>query len=232
MNLDKYRFRRVFAATAAIMIHPVAWPGWIIEGVVHRWHPEWEFDSYTGTPYFVVVMTFATAGLVSENAIWIGVAAYIISATEILALWLCLTIALGRSGAARKWLSEFGRRRKQVTDGTVLLNSTALYVGVIAYLFTIYFFACAAFILNWISPSSYGGSGINAAATALRRLWDFFYFSVVTIATVGYGDMYPVSATAKLFAVLEIGVGIFFIVFLFGTYASHRVSELTSDRQK
>lgn len=41
---------------------------------------------------------------------------------------------------------------------------------------------------------------------------DSFYFSVVTITTVGYGDLYPTSQISKLFTsvYLLIGVSIFF----------------------
>lgn len=42
-------------------------------------------------------------------------------------------------------------------------------------------------------------------------LADAFYFSIVTIATVGYGDIHPLTQTGKIFAVLLIitGVGTF-----------------------
>lgn len=42
-------------------------------------------------------------------------------------------------------------------------------------------------------------------------LLDSFYFSVVTIATVGYGDLSPETASGKIFTVLFIfsGIGIF-----------------------
>jgi voltage-gated potassium channel Kch len=35
-------------------------------------------------------------------------------------------------------------------------------------------------------------------------LVDFFYFNVVTLATVGYGDISPVSALAKVICSMEI----------------------------
>ncbi len=42
-------------------------------------------------------------------------------------------------------------------------------------------------------------------------LLDAFYFSVVTIATVGYGDIHPVTPIGKIFTVFYIlvGLGIF-----------------------
>ena len=39
-------------------------------------------------------------------------------------------------------------------------------------------------------------------------LYDAFYFSIVTIATVGYGDIHPVTPIGKLFAVFLIVMGV------------------------
>ena len=44
-----------------------------------------------------------------------------------------------------------------------------------------------------------------------RSLVDSFYFVIVTIATVGYGDVHPVTAAGKIFAIalIVMGVGTF-----------------------
>lgn len=44
---------------------------------------------------------------------------------------------------------------------------------------------------------------------------DSFYFSVVTLATVGYGDLHPTTPASKLFTIafIFIGVGLGFIIF-------------------
>ena len=39
-----------------------------------------------------------------------------------------------------------------------------------------------------------------------NRFWDKLYFSLVTQSTVGYGDIYPVTALTKLFVSLQIFV--------------------------
>jgi hypothetical protein len=54
-------------------------------------------------------------------------------------------------------------------------------------------------------------------------LLDSLYFSVVTLATVGFGDLHPTTDPAKLFT-------IFYIVTGFGILAAF-VSELTKTRQ-
>jgi len=51
---------------------------------------------------------------------------------------------------------------------------------------------------------------------------DALYFSVVTLATVGFGDLHPTSAVSKLFTVL-------YILFGLGVLAAF-ISELTKQR--
>lgn len=55
---------------------------------------------------------------------------------------------------------------------------------------------CAAFFYHWVEG---------------WKLLDAFYFSVVTIATVGYGDLTPQTALGKIFTIgyLLIGLGVF-----------------------
>lgn len=43
----------------------------------------------------------------------------------------------------------------------------------------------------------------------------FFYFSAITLATVGYGDIVPVSRAARLLVVLEVGAGLLWTTVIF-----------------
>lgn len=49
--------------------------------------------------------------------------------------------------------------------------------------------------------------------TYLFNLYHFFYFSVITFSTVGFGDITPVSDVAKFVVMLEIFLSFFIIVF-------------------
>ncbi len=49
---------------------------------------------------------------------------------------------------------------------------------------------------------------------------DFVYFSFVTLATLGYGDIVPVSTTARTFAMLEAIVGALYIAVIIGKIVS------------
>jgi hypothetical protein len=49
--------------------------------------------------------------------------------------------------------------------------------------------------------------------TYIYNLYHFFYFSVITFSTVGFGDITPVSDIAKFVVMLEIFLSFFIIVF-------------------
>jgi Ion channel. len=46
------------------------------------------------------------------------------------------------------------------------------------------------------------------------------YFSVITIATVGFGDIVPVSSAARLMVVGEVLLGVAYAVFFFSIIAA------------
>jgi len=48
---------------------------------------------------------------------------------------------------------------------------------------------------------------------------DSFYFSVVTLATVGYGDLHPTTTVTKLFTVAYIFIGVGLGLYIFSTLA-------------
>lgn len=60
-------------------------------------------------------------------------------------------------------------------------------------------------------PSSI--AGINQSSL-FRELLDMLYFSCVTFATVGYGDILPKSMAAKSCVILEMATAFFMVVFV------------------
>lgn len=62
-------------------------------------------------------------------------------------------------------------------------------------------------------------------------LVDSLYFSVVTLATVGYGDFAPTTDTAKLFSIFYIFVGVG-ILGVFISTISHASMQRTLERQE
>lgn len=47
-------------------------------------------------------------------------------------------------------------------------------------------------------------TGFEESNSYISNLFDFSYFSVITFSTVGYGDMAPISSSAKLLVIMEI----------------------------
>ncbi len=60
---------------------------------------------------------------------------------------------------------------------------------------------------------------------------DAYYFSVVTLATVGYGDLTPHTDAGKLFTTFYIFVGVG-IVAAFISYTLRRRAAISADRRK
>ncbi len=65
--------------------------------------------------------------------------------------------------------------------------------------------------INIIIPGSFQG---NIPVETQSQLNDFVYFSFVTLTTLGYGDILPVTATARSLAYLEAVVGQFYLAIL------------------
>jgi hypothetical protein len=108
------------------------------------------------------------------------------------------------------------RGRMLTTDG--LFATVAVYL-IIALLFAQLYLL----LLEW-NPASFN---LDVAARTPPQLQsDLVYFSLITLATVGYGDILPVTEFARTLAVLEATVGQFYIavvvaVFV-GMYAAQR----------
>lgn len=83
----------------------------------------------------------------------------------------------------------------------------SVFGAICGYLMLGYLFAFVYAVLTYFNPSALniGGQslGVEHAANVQRRLSELAYFSFVTLTTVGYGDIAPVSPVARSMAVLE-----------------------------
>ena len=79
----------------------------------------------------------------------------------------------------------------------------------------------AVFLIILIAASMVGiilfENGIN---TAFQSLWDTFWYSMVTITTVGYGDKTPATIGGKIVGLLLMGMGVIVMAAVAGQIAS------------
>jgi hypothetical protein len=118
---------------------------------------------------------------------------------------------------------------KQVAFGTDI-SANRLMGAVCVYLLLGVIWALSYSMIELAMPGSFAGfdawsdGGFDS---------EWLYFSFVTMTTLGYGDLLPVSATARALAYLQAVFGQFYIAVLVAglvsAYISHRQSEAQSD---
>jgi len=102
---------------------------------------------------------------------------------------------------------------------------TAITSFIIFYVSTIFFFSLWFYVIYLGDYSNFNINGnigivcLNAEGNEIRLLhwWHFLYFSVVTIATVGYGDISPVGIIPQVVVVIEILFGFGLVAFYLTT---------------
>jgi voltage-gated potassium channel len=95
------------------------------------------------------------------------------------------------------------RSRRLTTDG--------IFATVVVYVLVALFFARLYVLLIGWDPLAFDLPVPAAERTPHLLQTDLMYFSLITLATVGYGDILPVSETARMLAVIEAIIGQFYI---------------------
>jgi hypothetical protein len=212
------------ATLFAAIIHPIAWPAWLIEWLVSRRRPGWQFSPWSATPYLSTVALASAAGVTIGTALTAGVGIYLLTAMEALCLWICVAVAIGRPGATYSLLTRYGRRRARIP--TTMFSRATLYMGVVSYGYTMFYFGILDSLLFRAEPTSFAGV---EATTPWGVAWQFLYYSTITIATVGYGDITPKRPLSQAVAACEVLIGMFFALFLFAAFVSFHVNRVSKD---
>ncbi len=92
------------------------------------------------------------------------------------------------------------------------VDAEVLCAGISAYLMLGLLWALAYLLTAQVSPNAFAMSGPGAKESLSG--FDAYYFSFVTLCTVGYGDITPVSRLARTLAMLESVIGTLFITVL------------------
>jgi hypothetical protein len=110
------------------------------------------------------------------------------------------------------------------------VDLAVLCAAVSTYLMLGMFWTMAYVLLTRIRPDSFalnGRPGMPGVVTG----FDAFYFSFVTLSTVGYGDIVPASRLARMLAVMEATTGTLYVATLIARLvAIHASSRPTSER--
>jgi len=87
------------------------------------------------------------------------------------------------------------------------VNANVLFAGLSLYLLLGLSWVSVYLLVEGFIPGSYVGGMIEGASRNLM-VSEFLYFSFVTLTTLGYGDITPVSSVARSLAVLEAVTGV------------------------
>jgi hypothetical protein len=108
------------------------------------------------------------------------------------------------------------RERQPTIDG--------IFATVAAYLLIAVLFAQAYALALELDPSSFN---LGADLAPYARQGSLLYFSFVTLATLGYGDVLPLHSTVRTIAIIEAVVGQFYVAVIVAVF----VGLFTSQRE-
>ncbi|MFM7815779.1 MAG: potassium channel family protein, partial [Verrucomicrobiota bacterium] len=88
------------------------------------------------------------------------------------------------------------------------VNSEVLSAGIVTYLMLAVWWSTAYSLVGLLVPNSFGGLPAH-----VHRLYGFdaLYFSVITLTTVGYGEILPLSMPARMLAMMEALCGTLYV---------------------
>lgn len=141
------------------------------------------------------------AALASVLIAWFEVAA---TTRSLVIIFLAVVIATNLMWALGAWLKP----RLRVLEGVFRILQQmweALAAFLVGYIGIVLVFACF-YAAAWQYDHSDAFHGVVVGTTP--RFGDFLYFSIVTMSTVGYGDVFPTDAVTRVLACFEVVLGV------------------------
>ena len=164
-----------------------------------------------GGRYFTVGMTFVVAG-VALDFLALNIDSAFLYFGSSAAIFGFLMVAIAYS---LKWV---------VFSTEITLNRLVGAVCVYLLLGTIW--AVAYSLIDAVSPGSFSGLSPQAGG---GRYAEWFYFSFVTMASLGYGDILPVLGTARTLAYMQVVFGQLYIAILVAGLVSAYITNKRHD---
>lgn len=212
----QWRFLQLTCVIAAwMLVAPVMQQRWMVEALlqlfllnmllVTLWaNPSWRAGRGIVFSIWLISLAGSALALASLPLQWqrLGQSVEIAATLPLLAL-----LAVGI-------LQYIFRNRTLTVDGIFATVTVYLILGIL-------FSKIYLLLLAW-NPGSFNLPVQSMTPQVLQS--NVLYFSLVTLATVGYGDVLPVSETARTLAVIEATVGQFYVAVIVavfvGMYAS------------
>ncbi len=99
------------------------------------------------------------------------------------------------------------------------VNTEVLCASISAYLMLGLLWTVAYWLVAQVNPSAFAFSTAGATKQTMAG-FDAFYFSFITLSTVGYGDITPVSRIARWLAAMEAMTGLLYVTVLIARLVS------------
>ena len=100
--------------------------------------------------------------------------------------------------------------KTKIIDSYIISSAISIYVLVGIFWYLLFMF------LLMIDPDSFYIRNFNAEMVSI----DMIYFSFTTLTTLGYGDITPVSYTAKMWSITEAMMGVMFLAVMISRVVS------------
>ena len=108
------------------------------------------------------------------------------------------------------------------------VNANVLCASISAYLMLGLMWTIAYWLVDQLTPG--GAFSFNTNAGTHSMNWNTgFYFSFITLSTVGYGDITPVSKVARMLAAMEAMTGLLYVAVLIARLVSLYSSPKSQD---
>ena len=99
------------------------------------------------------------------------------------------------------------------------VNTEVLCASIAAYLMLGLLWTLAYWLVDQLTPGGAFSFNTNAGTRSMNG-FNGFYFSFITLSTVGYGDITPVSKVARMLAAMEAMTGLLYVAVLIARLVS------------
>lgn len=172
------------------------------------------FSGVAGAFYLFILPPLVATGRMDTSFVSIAFAAFMLFQVWMIAAEFAYESASAVFKFKRKRLFNFldlHRHNKKEA-----MNKSGFYVlmaAFLSYILMIYGFGVIYMLISTVSPNAFNIGSLG--------LIDGLYFSLVNSSTVGFGDITPKSATAKLIVMAQIIMSMAYVVMLFSSAVSY-----------